>query len=510
VDKNIETMSKEERLTELDKLLKENIIEESDYMVRFNKFGLLNELSRMEKNIEGLRKSIFIGKRLLKDTKLKSQIPFIYYNLAIAWGSLDVFVNNLEETAAWKWHNKEADEELIANRMALKTGIDSTDFGPHFFVHYGNLLSKNGRIVNAIESWKKALKINPCFCMANGNLGIGLYLYGLHLYHGKYKAIMLKIARQYLKKAVDCLDDGITFEAASAFKEHIVKIEEMLPAAFLEEKANWDKRSLGLTDMERNYRLWCLENNFFLNPFNDILQDSFCASDMLSTPTMFVGKGKGPRYQGLFNVMKEEFISARMFLYESINENGSDFIDNDSFYYDCMDDSVFGNKTQKMKVAFRMFYSILDKVAYFLYDYLELEAQMTSKISKKVYFRNIWNYDFDDNGMIAANFDNKKNWPMKGLYWISRDIFENNEKFIKALEPDAAEMNRLRNAIEHKYLKVFPNMNFKEIKEDHKIDTLAKKITIEDLKTKTIKLLKLSREALIYLSLSVNQEEKFE
>jgi hypothetical protein len=82
----------------------------------------------------------------------------------------------------------------------------------------------------------------------------------------------------------------------------------------------------------------------------------------------------------------------------------------------------------------------------------------------------------------------------------------------ETMEPDADALRAIRNHLEHKYLKVHDS--FWAIDESYeKIDalfkdTLAYSLTRESLEAKTLRLLKLARAGLIYLSLAVHREEK--
>jgi hypothetical protein len=99
------------------------------------------------------------------------------------------------------------------------------------------------------------------------------------------------------------------------------------------------------------------------------------------------------------------------------------------------------------------------------------------------------------------------NWPLRGLFWLSKDIFEDD--FREVTEPDAQALYELRNHMEHKFVSVH--------------DTLLRAISprtvgtpkvgifdisVSDLIAKTLRQLKLARAAIIYLSLAVHVEEE--
>src|SRR5690606_18980409 len=93
-------------------------------------------------------------------------------------------------------------------------------------------------------------------------------------------------------------------------------------------------------------------------------------------------------------------------------------------------------------------YSILDKAAFFLNAYFELGHK-----PKNVSFRSVW---YESKGTaprsLLRRFVDCPNWPLRGLFWLSKDVFE--EEFRAVTEPDAEALNEIRNHLEHKYLQL--------------------------------------------------------
>ena len=74
---------------------------------------------------------------------------------------------------------------------------------------------------------------------------------------------------------------------------------------------------LGATAEERSYRRWCLRERLFLNPLNEAYTDSVAASDVLHLPDHAYRIGEAPRFPLYYNLMKQEYISARYRLYRA-------------------------------------------------------------------------------------------------------------------------------------------------------------------------------------------------
>lgn len=87
---------------------------------------------------------------------------------------------------------------------------------------------------------------------------------------------------------------------------------------------------------------------------------------------------------------------------------------------------------EKTKLAFRSAYSLLDKIAFFLNDYLKLDIPLGA-----VSFRSLWFVKKDSTELKPA-FTQAKNWPLRGFYWLAKDFVEDD--FQTSTEPDARDV----------------------------------------------------------------------
>ena len=90
------------------------------------------------------------------------------------------------------------------------------------------------------------------------------------------------------------------------------------------------------------------------------------------------------------------------------------------------------------------------------------------------------------------------NWPLRGLYFLSQDLFDETIKEVAA--PDAEELAQLRNQVEHRFLSL-QDSQYGNSTATHKLMELG------EFQTKTLRILKTAREAQIYLSLAMYIEE---
>jgi len=79
----------------------------------------------------------------------------------------------------------------------------------------------------------------------------------------------------------------------------------------VERRTDLDGHEVGKSKKERAYRLWCLNNTLFLNPLNDIGPHRIAAQDILHLPPFVMSLGEPPALFGLFNQLKQEFVTAR-------------------------------------------------------------------------------------------------------------------------------------------------------------------------------------------------------
>jgi hypothetical protein len=341
--------------------------------------------------------------------------------------------------------------------------------------------------------------------MAHGNRGHGLVPYGCALYDDHQKAAFLRSAYADLRVA---LTQETTPEARGVFQTDVAILEKRVPAEILSGGTEWRAFPMGESEAEVGYRRWCLSERLFLNPLNDIVAESVSAHDILSAPNIVVALGEGPHYHGYFSQLKQEFVSARYLFYDGTRSTEPHFSDREVLVYNTLDYPVYGLASEKVRSAFRSAYSILDKVAFFLNHYLRLSIP-----ERNVKFRTLWYEGQNRERPIRTEFGTRGNWPLRGLFWLSKDLFEDSEGFRDALEDDAKELASIRNHLEHKYLKLV-DIPVTSAKSDTAswfegfADGMAVSVNRRRFQEKTLRLLKMARAAMIYLSLGVHAEEK--
>ena len=279
-----------------------------------------------------------------------------------------------------------------------------------------------------------------------------------------------------------------------------------MPIKFLKEELDLGEHSFGHTEEEILYRQWCLGNTLFLNPLNDIIKHSICARDVFTTPSMRGPINEGPVLPSFFNQIKQEFVSARYLFYQGINSDHPHFSDSEVRIYNSLDYPSYSLAVEKIKLAFRSAYSLFDKISYFLNHYLGLSIP-----ERRVSFRTMWYNSQKRDEKLITEFQDCKNLPLRGLFWLSKDLFENEDGFRESIEPDAQKINYIRNHLEHKYFKLHENYwhgpNSDDIASRYMEDTLAYSMYRREFTKKTLRIIKMARAALIYLSTAIHFQE---
>lgn len=325
------------------------------------------------------------------------------------------------------------------------------------------------------------------------------------VYDRRHSIALLDNARSYIDTALKAQLDKTSEAHFRNYKKEIDSKNLQKCIECVRKDAESNECSMGDSEEEIKYRRWCFENKLFLNPLNDLGQFSKMAiADVISTPTIRYKIDQGPYYSGYFNQLKQEYISARYLYYEGIYKKELHFSDKNVYLVDTFDYPAYSIAIEKVKIAFRTNYSIFDKISYFLNDYLKLSIK-----ERSVNFKTLWYNSQDKKKGLRKEFESNDNWPLRGLFWISKDLFEIRSDFMLAMEPEAQKLYEVRNHIEHKYFKLHNKKNMPEYKTSSGlIDPLAFSMPRQEFEDKTLRLIKTIRAAIIYLSSAIQHEEK--
>jgi hypothetical protein len=367
----------------------------------------------------------------------------------------------------------------------------------NLYTNYANVLSNIGRVSMAINYYRLALAMLPQYGMAEGNLGIAYICYGNIEFDKWRKQVFHHTGYSYLKSALSH-KVNLYSGADQYFLEYIECFTQEYIDNVLEKGVGFNEVHFD-DESECDYRNWVLEQRLFLNSLNDLpyIENDF-AYDAIHLPSIVRKTSEGLDYKtfGMFNQLKQEYISARFLVYEA-SQSSMDmhFADKNTFVVDTLDYTIYSIRVEKLKLAFRSLYSLFDKIAYFINDYYDIGLPL-----KQIDFRRLWSNPKSKGSLLT-----KSNRMLNALYWISKEFFSEDTDDFASIKPTAKKIYEIRQELEHKYLKIteYP------MKDAYR-DSLAYYVTYQEFEHETKELLHLVREAIIYLSLSVyvNEEEK--
>jgi hypothetical protein len=466
----------------------------------------LTDLSLDEKRDDGLGHALFLGEELKKKKLTTEQLALLNYFLGNAWDNKRKIH---PQRNRWGWEDDALGKEIICLRLALKEeGFLKLDKMRQcqILTNLANLLNEVGRASEAFWYWNKALKIEPRFSMAHANRAYGSYLFAFDLRFNEHYAIHFMQQAYFHFVQAFKRPQQIHEGAKKFFLFYFDKVKKTLSENVLKKRPK--EGSLVLDDKnEETYRNWCLENKYFLNPLNDLGPLVNSAVDDLYLPPITTGIHEGPKYHGLFNQIKQEFVSARFLFYEGTHSNEVHYSDKSVYMANTFDYPSYCLAVEKVKYSFRSFYSLLDKIAFFINDYLNIGIN-----ERAISFKSLWYEMHKGQRLLRDVFVNRENRFLRAMFWLSKDLYEAQGDFGEALEPEAKALQEIRNHLEHKYLKVHepeyaifrnPDKNLEFMS-----DKLAYSILRKDFETKAERMLRFSRAAIIYLVVAIHREEQ--
>ena len=282
-------------------------------------------------------------------------------------------------SAAWQWEQPALQEEILYLRRArYREGFEDAPIHLQcqILTNLGNQLSGAGRLIEALEPRRNAIAIEPRFWMARGTLGLSLTSYARIVHSDYHAAALLFAAHRELTRTIEDARASPGFghpEATERFEREKVWIDEHVDLAAISEHLSPDQGTMGKSRAERAYRAWCLSNYLFLNPINDGLACTAAADDTIPLPDFVTKIGDPPSLIGFFNQIKQEYVSARWVFYNGTHSNSPHFSDRDVTLTNTLDYPAYGLAVEQVRTAYRIAYSLFDKIAFFINDYFSLE-----------------------------------------------------------------------------------------------------------------------------------------
>ena len=412
----------------------------------------------------------------------------------------------------WDWMSEAFSQEILHLRLARRgEGFQRMHRVRRCQIrtNLGNALSYLGRFTEALDQFDEALAEDADFAMARGNRAICLArcAFGLpHLPHEPGLCTTSVFFREAHASLMQVSSSPVDPNTRRIFDRWRAAIEDRLPNVHSTDGYDQQRRASDVSPPGRRYRRWCLRHRLFLNLLNDLGPNPAAESDVLHVPHAPANDSAWAYFQGFYNLLKQEYTSARYLYYRGIRAHSPHFCDRGVLLYETHCDGECSWALEQIKAAYRILYSLFDKIGFFLNSYLRLGIK-----PEQVNFRKLWYQSQDRKNGLKPEFAGRQNWAMRGLFWLSNDLYTDDAAFRDSLDPDAQDLALIRNHIEHKYLRVRHGDANTGPHEGEDAAFLSYgpsyALSRRDLEARTLRVLKLARSALVYLAFSVHPVE---
>jgi tetratricopeptide (TPR) repeat protein len=449
------------------------------YLVSYIASGLLIDIGSAMQNVsiieEGLQALQKDFEEICKHTEI---VPTANYNLANAY--MTIFEEEMRKNPRAALFSKtKLDDARRYYKRAIKAQPKDNTLLSQIFVNLGNCFDTLGRVVDALECYDQALTLKPDFGMASGNKGMALLNYAVLC--GEHQGTFSLEAYTLL---TDALKQGVYPQAASSFEQCIRIIEKEFPKI-----SSWNPSGFpgykikARSNFEKFLTEFCLQNKLYLNICFFCQKCDAAIGDTAIIRTMIV-KAQDDAYLTLssyLNQIKQDYVTARFLLilsrYEQLN---LDFVDKRVTIINTRDYSLHNIYIQLVKTAFKTFYDVLDKIAFFINDYLKLGIP-----DREIDFTKVW-YS-DNKKVIRPKIADTNNLSLNALFDIHREL-DYGEK---------NELKRTRNALTHRFV------NIRIVQEPENDENMTESTLV----LRTLELAKIVRNSVMYLLHFVNIEE---
>jgi hypothetical protein len=456
----------------------------------------------------GAKRALYLLEELSKRKLVDTDGALVEYFRANAWATRSEIAN---VRRSWFWESPERQEELLAlSRASIHPGFASLDKVRRcqILTNYAILLNLVGRSIDAIAVWDMALKIIPSFAMARGNRGIGLRGYAGMVVDERVRAILALHAFDDFRSTMTegAFHDSIDPHSALVyFADQAAELAGAVDIDAVRAMQCLDHGDEGRSKIERAYRRWCLEHRLFLCPLNDLGPNLTAATDDLMLPPIIEGLNDRPDGHlpppivGFFSQMKQEYVSARFTLFEGVSSTRVHFSDRGVTLTDTLDYPLYSLASERVRMAFRIAYSLLDKVAFLVDRYWAL-----GKVRDRISFKNVWMVE--NKARLLPQFEECENLPLRGLFWLSKELFD--DQFNQTTAADARELHSIRNALEHTYLRVSEGWAKPFMISGKRGNDIGPTIGSDELEAKAIRVMQMARSALFYTCFAIGVEER--
>jgi tetratricopeptide (TPR) repeat protein len=464
-----------------------------DENAKFTKGALYIDVGTLKKDISLVRKGItFLDKfhlqKFEKPNKLRDAMTF--YNIGNGYFSLCSLAknNSSSHTCFQKTDLAKVKECYLC---ALECDKLPKKIKASVLTNLGNCYKQFGCVIESFEYYEKALLLNPE--SPELEIGIANALLSLSRIAGERQIHFLRDALQHFQLAAKTAKEKHLIEHIETNIDNISKFFEKNKISPHIRKTKEQNKSEDSDDLKGFLKEFCLEHDLYLNAClhcrkcNGALGDPAAIRKMIISIKDVKDESQDPFLilSGYLNHIKQDYITARFLLVLSrYKKMGFECADKNVRIIDTLEYNIHNIYIELAKTAFKESYNILDKIACFINQYLKVGLN-----EKDVSFSRIWYKDNADkeNEIVRDEIVKTGNYQLNALYEIHKEIKDGKYQKLK----------RMRHSLTHRFLNVNMFGNEKE-------DKLSEEMLVE----RTIELLRLVRNAVMYLLFFVDIEER--
>lgn len=356
-------------------------------------------------------------------------------------------------------------------------------------VNYGNLLDSSGRVFDAIQFYSKVKKSSESEPMAKGNLGMSIHY-------------LSSIARNNRRDLLLLAKRHLEYATAEKNKEKILKIGGQY--AYDSFASTLKTIQMQIANLPSEKKLHKQDTKYKNETLKNFIEEVIFDEDLFLNTYIFENKSKRSPIDNLFismvlpeednatfynlskriNAVLESYVTARLVFSLSLYKcTDFDKLNKNTLYVNAGDGSMYNIYSGLLKTSFKEYFNVLDKIAVFLNDYLNLNIP-----DKSIDYDDFWFEDQNHKQPFKDKIVNDSNPQLFALYSTMLDIYKLG-------------LAEMRNSLTHKDIEIYSQKGKTKLQSDEKIN-------YSQLQGSTKQLASLVKRAIIYLIFYVNQKEK--
>lgn len=397
----------------------------------------------------------------------------------------------LYETRKTEWYSDDLMKSVIFYRKALHA-LPKEDWREHennthaynslrsmIETNLANHLSSQGRTLCCIPHYDKAISIDNNIVAIIAKADNEIFL-GHSLYDNGHSEYHYYIAYELVRKGIESIDQ-LYPEQRAPLEEggELFNFKKWFEELFETSDFDYFKEYTAKTTSkkQKKYLEWCASKKLFLNDLNDACEYPITYQDVFQLPSFVQSLNSSltmPEelsYHGNYDELKNDYCYARYLIFSSkdIPDDTPHMFNTAYQQVEDMTYSINNLKVAQYKSAFRTVYSIFDKVAYLISRFFDLNDL---KYDKKISIDNLFR-DFTGNNnkwKPHKKLKDSDNHFIHALFYILKDIRKvgDSDSATKWLDPNAVAFAEIRNAMEHRSLKIVDDFGY-ELATSHNI-----------------------------------------